>query len=139
MLEFADGAESDEPRHIDVADAAATLGLVHVVGGDEEGDSLGGQEEEEVPQRAAGNGINSRRGFVEEDDLRRVDDGAAKGEALLPAAGECADSAVQIGTEAGERDDLLDALMSARGTEAVDSGVEAKVLGDGEVFVQAEF
>ena len=42
MLEFADGSESDEFRHVDVADTAATLGLVHVVGGDEEGDTLAG-------------------------------------------------------------------------------------------------
>ena len=84
----ADGAESDELGHVDVAEAAAALGLVHVVGGDEEGDSLGGEEEEEIPEGAAGDGVDAGGGLVEEDDFGGVDDGAGEGEALLPAAGE---------------------------------------------------
>ena len=115
MLEFADGAESDKLGHVDVADAAATLGLVHVMGGDEEGDSLAGEEEEEVPEGAAGDGIDAGGGLVEEDDFGRVDDGAAEGEALFPAAGEGADAAMEVGLEAGEGEDLLFALRARGG------------------------
>ncbi len=34
LLEVGYGAEGDESRHVDVADAPAALGFVHVVGGD---------------------------------------------------------------------------------------------------------
>ena len=88
FLEFGDGAEGDELGHVDVADAAAAFGFVHVVGGDEEGDALAGELKEEVPEGAAGDGVNAGGGLVEEDDFGGVDDGAGEGEALLPAAGE---------------------------------------------------
>ena len=42
VLQLFDGADGDKFGEIDVADAAAALGLVHVMGGDEEGDALAG-------------------------------------------------------------------------------------------------
>ena len=69
LLEFGDGADGDQLGDVDVAEPAAALGLVHVVGGDEEGDALAGESEEEVPERAAGDGVDAGGGLVEEDDL----------------------------------------------------------------------
>ena len=69
-----------------------------------------------------------------------MDDGAAEGEPLLPAAGKGVDSAMKIGFQAGEGENFLDALGCTRTGNAVNAGVEAEVfLGDGEVFVEAEF
>jgi len=108
------------------------------VRGDEECDSLRRQQEEQVPQRTARDGIDARSGLVEEDNLGRVDDGAAEGETLLPSAGESADSAMQIRRKAGERDDLLNALLRASAGDPVDARVETEVLLDGKVFIEAE-
>jgi hypothetical protein len=138
LLEVGDGAEGDEPGHVDVAEAAAALGLVHVVGGDEEGDTLAGELEEEVPEGAAGDGVDAGGRLVEEDDLGGVDDGAGEGEALLPAAGELRDATCEIGFEAGEGEEFLDAGVGDGRGEAVGGGVEVEVFGDGEVFVEAE-
>src|SRR5216683_1171912 len=68
-----------------------------------------------------------------------MDDGAAESETLFPTAGEGADSAMQVGLEASEGEDFLDALARPVTRDAVDTGVEAEVLGDGEVFIEAEF
>ena len=58
-LELRHSAERDKFGEIDVADAAAALGLVHVMGGDEERDALAGEAEKQVPESAAGNGIDA--------------------------------------------------------------------------------
>ena len=102
-LQLGDGADGDELRHIDVADAAATFGFVHVMRGDEEGDALAGELEEQIPQRAAGDRIDAGGGLVEEDDFRRVNDGAGEGEPLFPPAGELAGAAIHVRLDAGER------------------------------------
>ena len=109
LLEVGDRAEGDEFGHVDVAEAAAAFGFVHVVGGDEEGDALAGELEEEVPEGAAGDGVDAGGGLVEEDDLGGVDDGAGEGEALLPASGELGDAAGEVGVEAGEVEEFGDA------------------------------
>ena len=123
-LQLRDGADRDELRHVDVADAAAALGLVHVVRGDEEGDALAGELEEQIPQRAARDGIDAGGGLVEEDNLRRMDDGAGERQALFPSAGELAGAAIHVGLDAGEGLHLARALGRAIGREAVDAGVE---------------
>ncbi len=115
LLQVGDRAEGDEFGHVDVAEAAAALGFVHVVGGDEEGDALAGELEEEVPEGAAGDGVDAGGGLVEEDDLGGVDDGAGQGEALLPASGELGDAAGEVGVEAGEVEEFGDAGPMAVG------------------------
>ena len=137
-LQFVHRAEGDELGVIKIADAAAALGFVHVMGGDEKGDPLAGEEENEVPEGAAGDGVDAGGGFIEEDDFGGVDDGAGEGEALFPAAGELAGAAVEVGGDGGEGDDIGEAAGVAVGGEAVDSGVEFDVFADGEVFVEAE-
>ena len=52
----------------------AILGLVHIVGGHEYGDAFGGGFVDEVPELAAGGGIDTTSGLVEEDDTRLVED-----------------------------------------------------------------
>src|SRR5438552_2938909 len=83
------GGEGDEEVGVvEVGGGGAAFGVVHVVGGVEEGDAAVGEVEEEVPELAACDGVDAGGGFVEEDDVGLVDEGAGEGEALLPAAGE---------------------------------------------------
>jgi len=70
--------------------------------------------------------------------MRRVDDGAAEGEALFPSAGELGDAAIEVGANSGEVDDVVFALRGLRALEAIDAGVEVEVFLHGEVFVEAE-
>ena len=63
---------------------------------------------------------------------------AGERQALLPSAGELAGAAIHVGLDAGERLHFAGALCGALAVEAVDARIEIHVLGDGEVFVQAE-
>src|ERR1700694_625966 len=67
-----------------------------------------------------------------------MEHGAAEGEALLPAAGKLRCEAIQIGCEAVELDNFIDAALQARGFQAVDATVELQVFRDGQIVVEAE-
>src|SRR6266446_8459523 len=128
----------DELAEINVGDVAATLGFVHVVSGDEEGDAVTGKLEEEIPELAARDGVDAGRWLVEEKKRRLVQHGAAEGEALLPSAGKLRGQAVQIGFQAVELHDFIDAALQARRVEAVNPAVKLQVFCDGEVVIEAE-
>src|SRR5258708_18024833 len=72
---------------INVGHVAAALGLVHVMRGDEKGDAVAGELEEEIPELTARDGVDAGGGLVEKKEFRLVQHGAAESEALLPAAG----------------------------------------------------
>src|SRR2546426_2319263 len=129
---------SDELSVINVGDVAAALGLVHVMGGYEKGDAVTGKLEQKIPELAARDGVDSGRGLIEEKKLRLVQHGAAESEALLPAARELRGKAIQIGFEAIEFDNFVDAAPQARGLQAVDTSVELQVFRDGQVVIEAE-
>lgn len=78
--------DGEEGAVSDKGDAVAAEGFVHVGGGDEECDALGGEGAEHIPEFAAGNGVDSGGGFVEEEDAGFVDKGAAEGEFLFHAS-----------------------------------------------------
>ena len=85
-LQLVRRAGDQQLREIDIADLAAALGLVHVVGGDEQRDALGRELEEQVPQLAPRDRIDARGRLVEEDHPGLVHERGAQREALLPAA-----------------------------------------------------
>ncbi len=125
-------------REVDVPHLAAALGLVHVVGGDEEGDVLRREVEEEVPQLAAGDRIDAGRGLVEKEDARPVHHGGGERQALLPTARELAGQPGAVRADAGQLDRPLAALLEDRPLEAVDVGEEVEVLEHREVLVERE-
>ena len=101
-------------------------------------DALAGELEEEVPEGAAGDGVDTGGGLVEEDNLGGVDDGAGEGKALLPSSGELGDAAGEVGLQTGEGEEFFDACAGGGGRQTVGSSVEVEVFLDGEVFVEAE-
>jgi len=64
--DLGDGAVGEQFAIGQIGEAVATLGLVHIVRGDEDGQALGGEPVDFVPELAAGFGINSGGGFIEE-------------------------------------------------------------------------
>ena len=71
-------------------DAIAQLvGFVHIMSGQQDGQvALLFQFHEHFPDRNAGDGIEARRGLVEKEDLRLVDETAGDFEPPAHAAGE---------------------------------------------------
>ena len=100
-LEFVRLAQHEQPRHVDVADVGAALGLVHVVRGDEQRHAAGGQLEQQVPQLPPGDGVDAGRRLVEKQQFGLVNQRTRQRQPLLPAAGE----------RAGE---LIDAVAECR-------------------------
>ena len=66
----------------------AALRLVHVVGGDEDGQAVLGEAVDLVPELAPRFRVDAGGRLVEEQKLRLVHDAGGEREALLPAAGE---------------------------------------------------
>src|SRR6266851_1934656 len=97
-----------------------------------------GKLEQKVPELAARDGIDAGGGFVEEKKPRLVQHRAAKGEALLPAAGKLRGQAIQIRFEAIELHNFVDASLEPRGLEAVDAAVELQIFRDSEIVVETE-
>lgn len=64
--DLGDGAVGEQFAIGQIGEAVATLGLVHIVRGDEDGEALGGEPMDFVPELAAGFGVNSGGGFIKE-------------------------------------------------------------------------
>ena len=136
-------SSATEPRAtsaplVEEGDAVAPLGLVQVVGGDDEGDALGGEVVDDRPEAAAGDGIDAARGLVEEDQARVVEQRAGEGQPLLPAAGERPGDEVLLAAEVRHADGPVEALGLRRPAQAVDPGEEVEVLPHGQLVVEAE-
>ena len=71
-LQLARRADDEQLRQMQVSDAAAPFGFVHVVRRDQQRDSLARELKEEIPQLAPRDGIDAGRRLVEEHELRPV-------------------------------------------------------------------
>ena len=88
----------------DIGDLVAALGLVHVMGGDEHGDALGGEAVNLVPEFAPRLGIDAGGRLVEQQQPRLGQDAGAEREPLLPAAGQLAGKLICAAGEPEPRD-----------------------------------
>ncbi len=110
------------------------FGFFDVGGGDEGGHARGFllQVVHQRPELAARQGINAGGGFVKDEQVGRVDEGAAEADFLFHPAGEFAGGAVGEGGEAGRVQEALDARTAFAAFKAEEAGVEV------DVFVNAE-
>ena len=123
--------EEREPR--------AACRLVHVVRRDEDCRPAFRQLINPVPEQATRRGVDARRWLIEEQHLRFVRGRARQREPLLPPATQRARELAPPLLETEVSELLGDARRSRAATESVDRGVEAEVLLDRQVIVEAEF
>src|SRR6476619_6129003 len=90
LLQLGGGAERREAAGMDDRNAMAMLGFVEVMGGDEHRGPALRQIVDEVPELAAGDGVDAAGRLVQEHDRRLVKDGAAERQPLPPTAGKVA-------------------------------------------------
>src|ERR1035438_4768861 len=72
-----------EPALVHEGDAMAALGLIKVRGCDEDGEALRREVSEDIPELAAGDGIDAGGGLVEQENAGLWDEGADERQ-LLP-------------------------------------------------------
>src|SRR5580693_7504993 len=89
-------AIGDDLAEIDIGNVTAALGLVHVVGGDEESDPVPGEFKQEIPKQAASHGVDAGGGLVQEKKFGLMEHGAAQSEPLLPSAGKLCRQAIHV-------------------------------------------
>ena len=94
---------------------------------------------DQVPELAAADRVDARGGLVEEDDRRLVEDRAAQGQPLLPAAREDGRRLAAVPGQPRHFDHPLLPRPFLFPRDAVDAAVEVDVLLDGEVLVEREF
>ena len=92
------GAEGDEAMVEEQDEVELAGGEVEVVGGDHDGDLGCAEVIEEVEGGIEGGDIHAGEGFVHEEDVRLLGEGAGEEDALLLPTGEVADgTAAQVG------------------------------------------
>jgi hypothetical protein len=122
---------------IDDRDAVAVLGLVHVVGGQEDRNILAAlQVVDVVPDRRPGLRVQANRRLVEEQHVRRVQQAAGDLQSPLHTARVGADQAVLAVPQAHHVHDLPHPGRHGRAGHPVELGMEAQVLLGGQVSVQ---
>ena len=84
-LELVGCSHSQETGVEQVPNPGTSLGLVHVVRGDEQRDSLGRKLEEQVPEVTASHRVDAGCRLVKEDQVGPVQQGAGQRQPLLPA------------------------------------------------------
>ena len=117
----------------------AALGLVHDVGGDQQGGAaVGGEGVEELPQVAAQDGVEADGGLVEDQQFRGAEERDREGDPAALAAGEVPGEGVGVGGEVHVGDGAFDVLVpvSGGGPAGVEDRREVgQVLSDRQVVV----
>src|SRR5690349_23738433 len=129
--DLGDGTARHDGAEIDIDDAIAAFGFVHVMRTDEDGQAFAAQAMDLVPKIAPGLGIYAGRRFVEQEKLGRMEHAGGEREALLPAAGEIARELILALTEPKTLDGGGRNL--ARFRQFVDPRDEVEILANGQI------
>src|SRR5580700_12292823 len=81
------GTARHDPPLIDVDNAVAAFGLIHIMGADENGQTVLAQAVDFLPEFAPGLRIDTGGWLVQQQQARLMQHARGKGQALLPAAG----------------------------------------------------
>ena len=138
LFQFGWCADLTDPPLVDQADAVTALRLVQVGGGHQDRDGLTGEAGQHVPELATGHRVHPRGGFIQQQHLRPVDQGAAEGQLLLHAAGEPARQTIAEGPQSHQRQQLLPPLQKIAVGHLPQPRNVAKVLHHTQIGVEGE-
>jgi multiple sugar transport system substrate-binding protein len=148
-LELGGRAGGDHFAPFDDPDVVGLLGLVQVVGGEEDRHAvLGPRLGQVLPEVATAGGVEADARLVEEEHPGPVHQAAHDLQLALHAAGEGLHGFAQFARDAEQGGELLDLIAVGAGhgaegraerVEPVEHGVEADVLLGREVLVQTRF
>ena len=128
----------DDASAVDKGQTVAVLRLVHVVGGHEDGAPFLGQGVQEVPESAPRDGVHAGCGFVQEEHLRLMENGARQGQPLAVSPGQVVRELFLVPSQARHLQDVLAPLAQPPPGDPVGAPVEVQVLPHRQVAVEAE-
>ena len=114
------------------------VGLLQVLGGEEDGDALLGAEAVHVaPDRLAADGVQAGGGLVKEEDGGAVDEGGGEVEAAFHPTRVGADGAVGGVLEVDDGEELVDALAAGATAQSEEPRLEREQFAAGLDVVEA--
>ena len=135
-LELGGGALGDLPAAIDDGDPVGQrVGLVEVLGGQQDRGSLGDQVADRVPHLAAVPGVEAGRGLVEEDQCGPGDQAGREIEAAAHAAGELRDGSVGGLGQVELREQVVAGAVGLLGGQSLQATEQPQVLAGRQVLV----
>ena len=138
--ELVDGPDPDEAaRREDPDPVADGLDLAQEVAGEHDREAaLGDEPAEQVEDLDDADRVDRRGRLVEDQEVRRLDQGIGDAESLAHAAGVGADPVVRTVGESDLGEDLVDGGLRLGLAQAVEAGRVAQVLAAGHVLVEAD-
>ena len=115
---------------------AELLGLVHVMRGQDQGDAVALELEQPLPQQVASLGIEARGRFVQQQDLRVVDQRPGDGEPPAHSSGQGVDAVSCLVGQPGEVEQTFGPLPHHCPGQPEVPAVDQQVLPDSEFGVE---
>src|SRR5918994_3923390 len=131
------GSSRDDATALHDDEAVAEAGgLLHVVGGKHERLALVRERPEPVPHEMPRLRVEARRGLVEHDDLRVIDEGPRDEEPALHPSGELLDPGVDLVRELHEVEERIGPLQNRLPGEIVVPAVDEQVFAHLQLVVE---
>ncbi|MNH09068.1 hypothetical protein D3C79_685110 [compost metagenome] len=139
MLQGIGCVAGQHPPGVHQRNTIAALGLVHEVGGEENGHALlAGQLYQQAPEVVAGGRVDAGGRFVEDQDFRAMQNRHCQRQALAQTKGQGARRLVGDSGEVEALDQLIDALGALGFGQVEQAGMQGQVLPGAELAIQRE-
>lgn len=133
------GAAVEKVAFLDNTDPVAEgLKLAQDVGGDQDGFALFPELAQDVHHFDACSGVQAAGRFIQEEEVRVMDEDSGQAQALLHTAAEMRSQVVAFLGKADQLENFLDFFSPIRALHLVTGAEEIEILDDEHIFVDAE-
>ena len=138
-LQVVGGAAVKEVAFLDNSDPVAEgLELAQDVGGDEDGFALFAELAQDIHHFDTGSGVQAAGRFIQEEEVRVMDEDSGQAQALLHTAAEVSGQVVALLGEADQLEDFLNFFGPMRALHLIAGAKEIEILDDEHILVDAE-
>ena len=131
--------DRENPTAMHQRNAVAAIGLVHEVGRQEDGDPIiAGEIDQRAPEGIAGDRVDTRGGFVENEHRRSVQQSHRQLQSLLDAQRQAFRLRIGHSFQIVTFQQLVDSGSNLVRREMIKVGMQVEVLPDGKLTVEGE-
>ena len=114
------------------------FGFVHIVGGDENADTLCDELVEQIPKGTPRDRVNARSGFVEEEQFGTMQDGSTECQPLPPTARKVFCFGVFAPFQPGHDERILNTFFQRLTIKPISRAIKLQILLDAEIVVETK-